>query len=207
MVGRTLPVLPATGPACWVQRPNRRSLVPGQPDRPDPPPLADEVSAEVGKQLQLTLVEPIALSLAGEQLQWTSYGPAFVSVRGYLDHLVADWRELEDDVAERAAAIGIALDGTAAAVIELDDHRPLEPGFTEIAWAIERLYSQLRDVARRVRQRGEMLGALDAVSQHMFMEIQRKLGRQLCMLRSQLADYLPRINDSAESPVKSQDVV
>jgi starvation-inducible DNA-binding protein len=188
MAGRTLPVLPATGPAVRVQPPNRRSLVRGQPDRPNAPPLADEVSAEIGKQLQLTLVELIALSLAGKQLQWSCYGCEFVGVHGHLDRLVAEWRALEDDVAERAAAIGIALDGTAAAVIELDDHRPLEPGFTEIAFAIERLYSHLWDVALRVRQRGEILGALDAVSQHVLIEIQRKLERQLWMLRSQLAD-------------------
>jgi starvation-inducible DNA-binding protein len=162
--------------------------VPGQPERPNPPPLADEVCAEIGKQLQLTLVELIALSLAGKQLQWTAYGHDFVSVHHHLDHLVDEWRELEDVVAERAAAIGIALDGTAAAVIELDDHPSLEPGFTEVGRAIERLYSQLWDVALRVRQRGELLGALDAVSQHVLIGIQRTVERQLWMLRSQLAD-------------------
>jgi len=161
--------------------------LPGQPDRPNPP-LPDEVCAETGKQLQLTLVELIALSLAGKQLQWSSYGHDFVSVRHHLQQLVDEWRALEDVVAERAAAIGMALDGTAGAVIELDDHRPLEPGFTEIAWAIERLYAQLFDVAHRVRQRGELLAVHDAVSQHVLIGILRKLEEQLWMLRSQLAD-------------------
>ncbi len=113
-----------------------------QPDKPNPP-LPDDVSGEIGKQLQLTLVELIALSLAGKQLQWASYGREFVSVHRHLHELVGEWRELEDAVAERASAMGIALDGTAAAVIELDDHRPLEPGFTEAGDAIERLCSQL----------------------------------------------------------------
>lgn len=130
----------------------------------------------------------IALSLAGKQLQWTAYGREFVSVHRHLGGLVDEWRELEDVVAARAAAIGMALDGTAAAVIELDDHRPLEPGFTELGGAVERLYSQLWDVALRVRRRGELLAALDAVSQHMLIAIQRKLEEQLWMLRSQLAD-------------------
>ena len=152
------------------------------------PAAPDEACAEIGKHLQLTLVELIALSLAGKQLQWTSYGPAFVSVHDHLNDLVAEWRELADVVAERAAAIGLALDGTAAAVIELDDHRPLEPGFTEIRPAIERLYSQLWEVARRVHQRGELLGAVDTVSQHVLIAIQCKLEGQLWMLRSQLAD-------------------
>ena len=159
----------------------------GQPETPNPP-LPDDVCGEIGKQLQLTLVELIALSLVGKQLQWTAYGGDFVSVHGHLGRLVGEWRELEDVVAQRAAAIGIALDGTAAAVIELDDHRPLEPGFIEVGRAIERLYSQLWDVALRVRRRGELLGALDAASQHVLVGVQCKLEGQLWMLRSQLAD-------------------
>ena len=157
------------------------------PDRLNSP-LPDEACGEIGTQLQLTLVELIALALAGKQLQWTSYGREFVSVHRYLGSVVDEWRELEDVVAARAAAIGIALDGTAAAVIELDDHRPLEPGFTEVPSAIERLCSQLWDVAVGVRQRAERLGAFDAVSQHMLIEVQRTLEDQLWMLRAQLAD-------------------
>jgi starvation-inducible DNA-binding protein len=82
----------------------------------------------------------------------------------------------------------MALEWTAAAVIELDDHRPLEPGFTEVGGAIERLCSQLWDVALRVQRRRELVGTLDAVSQHLLIEVQRKLEDQLWMLRAQLAD-------------------
>jgi starvation-inducible DNA-binding protein len=158
-----------------------------EPDRSNPP-LADEVAAEIGKQLQLTLVELIALALAGKQLQWTSYGREFVTVHRHLGHLVGEWRALEDVVAGRAAAIGIALDWTAAAVIELDDHQPLEPGFIEVGGAIERLCSQLWDVALRVRRREQALGGLDPVSQCVLIDVQRKLEAQLWMLRAQLTD-------------------
>jgi starvation-inducible DNA-binding protein len=48
------------------------------PDRPNPP-LPDDVSEEIGQQLQLTLVELIALSLAGKQLHWNAYGRALLS--------------------------------------------------------------------------------------------------------------------------------
>jgi starvation-inducible DNA-binding protein len=161
--------------------------VSSQPDRLNPP-IADDVCGEIAKQLQLTLVELIALSLAGKQLQWTCYGREFVGVSRYLGEVVDEWRKLEDVVAGRAAAIGIALDGTAPAVIELDDHRPLEPGFIEVGSAIERLCAQLWDVAVRVRQRGERLGALDPVSHRALVGIQGTLEGQLWMLRSQLAE-------------------
>jgi starvation-inducible DNA-binding protein len=157
---------------------------------PEPPnsPLADEVAEEIGKQLQLTLVELIALSLVGKQLHWNVYGREFFSVHRQLDHVVDEWRQLEDAVAERAAAIGIAPDGSPAAVIELADLPPLEPGFTETGPAIERMCAQLWEVALRVRQRSERLGDLDIVSQDALVGVARKLEEQLWILRSQLPD-------------------
>ena len=68
------------------------------------------------------------------------------------------------------------------------DHRPLEPGFVEVGVAIERLCAQLWDVALRVRQRGERLGALDPVSRGVLVGVQGTLEGQLWMLRSQLAE-------------------
>ena len=135
-----------------------------QPDRPNSP-LPDEVCEEVGRQLQLTLVELIALSLAGKQVQWTSYGREFVGVHRHLDHVVEEWRELGDVVAGRAAAIGIPA----------RRHRGSSPRAWQLATlrtrlhrdrtAIERLCAQLWEVALRVRQRGELLADLDSVSQ------------------------------------------
>ena len=157
------------------------------PEKPNPL-VPDEVAEEIGRQLQFTLVELIALSLAGKQLHWSAYGREFVSIHRYLDQLVDEWRELEDAVAERAAAIGIAPDGSAAAVIELSDLRPLEPGFTEVGSAIELLCLHLMDVAARVRRRAELLGERDLVSEDVLLDVLRKLEEQLWMLRAQLTD-------------------
>jgi starvation-inducible DNA-binding protein len=152
------------------------------------PLLPDDVSEETGKQLQLTLVELIALSLAGKQLHWNAYGGEFLSVHRHLDDVVDAWRELEDAVAERAAAIGIAPDGSPAAVIELADLAPVDPGFTEAGRAIERMCAQLWEVAVRVRQRSQVLGDLDPVSQDVLVAVGRKLEEQLWMMRAQLPD-------------------
>jgi starvation-inducible DNA-binding protein len=157
------------------------------PESPNPP-LPDDIAEEIGKQLQLTLVELIALSLAGKQLHWNVYGREFLSAHRHLDQVVDEWRDLEDAVAERAVAIGIAPDGSAAAVIELADVRPVDSGFTEVGCAIERLCAQLWEVALRVRQRSELLGAPDAVSQGVLVDVGRKLEEQLWMMRAQLPD-------------------
>jgi starvation-inducible DNA-binding protein len=157
------------------------------PETPNPP-FPDDVAEAIGKQLQLTLVELIALSLAGKQLHWNVYGRGFLTAHRHLDELVAEWRELEDAVAERSATVGMPPDGSAAAVIELADLRPLDPGFTEVERASERLCAQLWEVALRVRQRSELLGALDAVSQNVLVDVGRKLEEQLWMTRAQLPD-------------------
>ena len=158
-----------------------------QPDGANPP-LGDELSEQIGKHLQLTLVELIALSLAGKQLHWNAYGREFLSVHRHLDDVVNDWRDLEDAVAERAVALGIPADGSAAAVLELGDLRPLEPGFVETGCAVPRMCALLWEVAVRVRQRGELVAQLDRVSQNVLVDVARKLEEQLWMMRAQLTD-------------------
>ena len=160
------------------------------PTSADPPntPLPDDVCEEIGRHLQHTLVELIALSLAGKQLHWNAYGREFLSLHRHLDELVGECRELEDAVAERAAAIGIAPDGSAAAVVELAELARLEPEFTEVARAGEELCARLWEVAVRVRRRAELLGARDLVSQDVLVDVIRKLEGQLWMMRAQLSD-------------------
>ena len=158
-----------------------------QPDGANPP-LGDELSEQIGKHLQLTLVELIALSLAGKQLHWNAYGREFLAVHRHLDDVVNDWRDLEDAVAERAVALGIPADGSAAAVLELGDLRPLEPGFIETGCTVQRIYALLWEVALRIRQRGELVAPLDSVSQDVLVGVARKLEEQLWMMRAQLAD-------------------
>ena len=91
-------------------------------------------------------------------------------------------------MAERAAALGICPDGTPAAVIELANLRPVDPGFTETESVIEQMCIQLRDVALRVRERSEALGHLDVVSQSTLVDVSRKLEEQLWTMRAQLPD-------------------
>jgi starvation-inducible DNA-binding protein len=90
------------------------------PDRCNPP-FPDDVAEQLGRQLQLTLVELIALALCGKHVHWNAYGREFLALHRHLDQVVDEWRGLADMVAERAAAIGIAPDGSAGAVVELCD--------------------------------------------------------------------------------------
>ncbi|HEV7750879.1 MAG TPA: ferritin-like domain-containing protein [Baekduia sp.] len=157
------------------------------PDR-SKPPFPDEVAEQLGRHLQLTLVELIALSLCGKHLQWNAYGREFLGLHRHLDQVVGEWRALADVVAERAAAIGIAPDGSAGAVVELCDIGTLEPGFTEAGGASESLCAQLWEVAVRVRRRAELAGELDLVCRDVLLDVVRKLEEHLWLMRAQLAD-------------------
>jgi starvation-inducible DNA-binding protein len=161
--------------------------VPTSADPPDPP-LPEDVVGQIGKHLQLTLVELVALALAGKQLQWNAYGREFLSLHRHLDRVVDEWRELGDVVAARAAAIGIPPDGSAAAVIELGDLAPMAVGFIEVEHANDALCAQLWEVTVRVRQRAELLGELDLVCQHVLVDVVRELEEGLWMMRAQLSD-------------------
>jgi starvation-inducible DNA-binding protein len=49
------------------------------------PPLGSHVRDEVGRQLELALIELVDLSLVGKQLHWTVVGPNFRPLHLHLD--------------------------------------------------------------------------------------------------------------------------
>jgi len=152
----------------------------------DLPALSDRARTEAGRLLQLTLVELIALSLIGKQLHWNVAGPGFRDLHLQLDELVDEWRELSDVVAERSAAIGVAPDGRAPAVIAQSELEPVEPGATSVPDAIHQLTRRVAEIDERARERCEQLGEVDLASQDVLIEVTRALEKQLWMIRSQL---------------------
>jgi starvation-inducible DNA-binding protein len=149
------------------------------------PALGEHARVEAGGLLQETLVELIALSLIGKQLHWNIAGPGFRELHLQLDELVDEWHDLSDTVAERAVAIGYAPDGRAPAVAEQSGLEPVEPGQVTVAEAIRELTRRVADVAERVRERLERMGAIDLPSQDVLIEVSRALEKQLWMIRSQ----------------------
>jgi starvation-inducible DNA-binding protein len=150
------------------------------------PAVDNDRRAEVGHELQATLVELIDLSLLGKQLHWNIVGQPFKPLHEHLDELVDSWRNLSDTVAERAVALGIAPDGQSAAVSASSRVAPIEVGALNTVAALDELVPRLADVAARIRARMERLGELDAASQDVLIEAVRELEKQLWMLRSSL---------------------
>src|SRR3954452_5911305 len=109
------------------------------------PALAAHARDETGNLLQQTLVELIALSLIGKQLHWNIVGHGFRDFHLHLDELVDEWHELSDTVAERAVAIGYAVDGRAAAVVDQSEVKPVELGPTSVTDAVRELVGRIAE--------------------------------------------------------------
>jgi starvation-inducible DNA-binding protein len=150
------------------------------------PALDQHRRAEVGHELQATLVELLDLSLIGKQLHWNIFGRPFKPLHEHLDELVDSWRELSDTVAERAIALGVSPDGQAATVGASSDIRPLDVGAIDTDAATHQLVERLADVSERIRGRMDRLGELDLASQDVLVEVIRDLEKQLWMLRASL---------------------
>ena len=151
-------------------------------------PLLDEQAREeVGVELQATLVELIALSLTGKQLHWSVVGTHFRPIHLYLDELVDSWQTFTDTLAERMVAIDAWPDGQPDTVAAYGCVDRVNVGAISGDNAIEVLVGDLGRLGNRARQRMNRLGALDAASQDVLVEIVRTLEEQLWMVRSQLS--------------------
>ncbi len=150
------------------------------------PRLGEHERVEVGNELQAELVELVDLSLLGKQLHWTVVGPHFRSLHLQLDELVDSWRELADTVAERAIAIGAAVDGQARAVAAGSPLAGVEPGAVDDATVVRELATRLAETAERTRERAERVAELDTASEDLLIEVIRALEEQLWMVRAQL---------------------
>lgn len=138
---------------------------------------------EVCRELQATLVELIDLSLIGKQLHWNIFGPAFKPLHEHLDQLVDAWRDLSDIVAERAVALGLPPDGTAARVSTESNIAAVDTGPLATETALRELVDRLAGVTARVRRRTDNIDELDLASQDVLIEVVRELEKQLWMLR------------------------
>jgi starvation-inducible DNA-binding protein len=108
-----------------------------------------------------------------------------MSLHLQLDELVDSWRELADAVAERAAALGYAVDGQAAAVSGTSGLDPVGAAFTPDREVVRLLTGRLAEVAERIRSRLDRVGAIDLASQDVLIGVVRELEQQLWMVRSQ----------------------
>lgn len=150
-------------------------------------PLNDADQQMTGKYLQQILVDLIQLHLLAKQAHWTVVGRFFHDVHLHLDELVTLAREYADQVAERAATIGVVPDGRARTVAEASGLADLEAAWTTDKKAIEVTVSALATAIGHAREAIDPLDKADPVTQDLVIEIASKLEEAHWMWQAQLA--------------------
>jgi starvation-inducible DNA-binding protein len=149
-------------------------------------PLAAEQQA-VAVELQGELVDLLDLTLIGKHLHWNVEGRHFRSLHHELDDLVAAWRRLSDDVAERAVTIGASPDGQAETIAGGTPLDPLPTGHLTDEQVLKAIGDRVSAVATRARRRIDRVTATDPVTCDLFVRVLATLEKQLWMIHAQTA--------------------
>lgn len=148
------------------------------------PLAADQQSVAV--ELQGMLVDLIDLTLIGKQAHWNVEGAHFRSLHDQFDELVDDWRELSDEVAERAVTIGASPDGQAETIAGATELEPLPSGHLSDRQVRIAIADRLGDVVARTRTRIDRVEPDDPVSGDLLLRAAGVLEKQLWMIRAQM---------------------
>ncbi|MBO2459752.1 Dps family protein [Actinomadura violacea] len=148
-------------------------------------PLSDEALKVTGQALQGALVDLIDLSLVAKQAHWNLTGRNFKVVHEHLDEVVDLARTGQDDVAERAVAIGVNPDGRARTVADRTEIPQLEAGYLADDKVVAAITDVLAQIIARFRERIAATDEPDPVTQDLLIGIAAELEKQHWMFQAQ----------------------
>lgn len=150
-------------------------------------PLAEPDKASVGAVLQATLVDLIDLSLVAKQAHWNVVGRNFRSVHLQLDELVTTARAYTDEVAERAAALGVPPDGKARTVADGSGVPEVPGGWLKEEQVVAAVVTALGELIQRLRGRIDETDKSDLVTQDLLIGITKAFEQAHWMWQAQQA--------------------
>ncbi|KAF3463335.1 DNA starvation/stationary phase protection protein [Streptomyces sp. Tu 3180] len=148
-------------------------------------PLPDAERAVTGTALQDTLVDLLDLSMVAKQAHWNLYGPRFRSIHQQLDEVVTGARDYADQVAERAAALGISPDGRAGTVADGSGLPGFPEGWVADGDAVAALVRSFAALIRRLRARVEATATADPVTQDLLIGLTAEMEKQSWMFQAE----------------------
>jgi starvation-inducible DNA-binding protein len=135
--------------------------------------------------LQRMVPQLVALTLDAKQAHWNVTGPAFLPLHALTDEIAADARNWTDRVAERALALGFAVDARAGTVASAAGEFPA--GHLTDREVIGELASSIDRAAHTARASLGDLEATDAVAHDIIVEVLEGLQKYRWMLTAQKA--------------------
>ncbi|MFE5857385.1 Dps family protein [Streptomyces sp. NPDC056500] len=150
-------------------------------------PLSETDLKAVGDALRGALVDLVDLGLVAKQVHWNVVGPRFRSVHLQLDEVVDTARLHSDTVAERCSAIGVPPDGRAATVASQSAIGTVPEGWIKDGDAVRVLVDALGAVIVRMRERIDVTGEPDPVSQDILIGLTADLEKHAWMFQAETA--------------------
>ena len=150
-------------------------------------PLSDSDRDAVGAVLQACLVDLVDLSLIGKQAHWNVIGKNFRSIHLQLDELVVLARNAADQVAERAAAVGVTPNGTAKTIAASSGVPEIETGWLKEDQVVASITASLASLITRMRARIDETDKPDLVTQDLLIGITQELEQAHWMWQAQAA--------------------
>ncbi|MFJ6465088.1 Dps family protein [Streptomyces sp. NPDC091387] len=150
-------------------------------------PLSEADLKSVGDALQGALVDLVDLSLVAKQVHWNVVGPRFRSVHLQLDEVVDTARQHSDTVAERASALGVNPDGRSGTIARTTAIDSVPQGWVKDVDAVRTLVDALSVVIGRMRERIEVTGDPDPVSQDILISLTADLEKHAWMFQAESA--------------------
>ncbi|MFG2086675.1 MULTISPECIES: Dps family protein [unclassified Spirillospora] len=148
-------------------------------------PLSDSALKVAGDALQGSLIDLIDLSLVAKQAHWNLHGRNFKVVHEHLDEVVALARSGQDDVAERAVAVGYNPDGRVRTVADRTTIPQLEAGYLDDDKVVAAVTDILAQIIARFRERIAATDEPDQVTQDLLIGITAELEKQHWMFQAQ----------------------
>jgi starvation-inducible DNA-binding protein len=145
------------------------------PAEPITSPISSDAQQVVGAVLQDTLADLIDLSLIAKQAHWNVVGRNFREAHLHLDELVDLARGYTDDVAERAATLGVSPDGRAATVAKTSGLPTFDEGWRSVDDVTAAVVALLETIIARFRERIEATDEPDPVTQDLLIGMTAKL--------------------------------
>jgi starvation-inducible DNA-binding protein len=135
--------------------------------------------------LQKVLSDLVALSLDAKQAHWNVTGQSFLALHELTDRIAADARAWADRIAERAVALGFAVDARARTVAASDGQFPA--GRLDGSEAIAELSTVLDRVAATTRVALVDLAHADLVAHDALVDVVEGVDKYRWMLTAQTA--------------------
>ncbi|GAA4911493.1 starvation-inducible DNA-binding protein [Actinomycetospora succinea] len=138
-------------------------------------PLSDDAKQTVGTVLQDSLADYVDLSLTAKQWHWNVVGTTFRDAHLHLDELTDLARTYSDEVAERAAALGVSPDGRAETVAKSSGLPTTDEGWRTVEDVNQAVVETLATLIARMRERIAVTDEPDPVTQDLLIAHTAKL--------------------------------